>query len=208
MGLEYYENLLNETKLKDNLIISSIFITVFEHVKESMIENVKSFLNDFKFENGDFFEIESLQYKELRKRKIKEIGKPNVFFSTLLWLVDEGCLNDTDYMIMSTARDIRNNYAHNLFNVLGIGVTDRDIEMLIKMLAVYSKFDTWWIVHIEIPISGEYTQEDYENINTSNCFSLQQYFINAIIDIVLMDKNKDNYQEFLKELHNASKNYS
>lgn len=207
MGLEYYENLFNETNLKDNLVFSSIFITVFESVKETMIQRVKSFLCDFKYEDGDFIEIESLRYKELRKRKIKEIGKPNVFFSTLLWLVEEGCLNDTDYKTMLTARDIRNNYAHNLFNVLGIGVTDSDIEVLIKMLAVYSKFDSWWIVQIEIPISGEYSKEDYENIDTSNCFSLQQYFINAIIDIVLADKNKEQYSKFLKELHTVTKTY-
>jgi len=206
MNLKYYENLLSEETLKDNLIFTSIFNTVFENTKETMIDRVKSFLCDNKIVEGEFVLLESENFKQLRKRKYGEKGQTNIFFSTIFWLIEAGCLCEEDYKVILLARDVRNNYAHNLFDVLSKGVSEQEIELLIKLLTISSKFDNWWIVQIELPISGEFIKKDNDNIDISNCFSMQQYFINAIVELVLMHKGQEKYKEFLNELHKASQN--
>lgn len=86
----------------------------------------------------------------------------NFLFASLLWLKDGGALNDDEYdFIFKIVTSTRNDYTHNLFELLFQKESITKHEELKRFLFIYKKINKWWSTGIEgFP-------EDSEN-----CFTL------------------------------------
>lgn len=74
--------------------------------------------------------------------------------------------------------------------VLFEGLEDDSIDLFIKLIKLLEKIEKWWIKEIDIPTSGEYTAEEYENIVWDDTTSINIEMLKIISDIAIND-NKE-----------------
>ena len=172
--------------LKFNLTFISVFIAIYENFKETMISNVKSFYcNGFKngkeiYENYEK-EVLGLVKTEKDSKQIK---------ATIEWLIIRGAFNERDKTTFKNATDMRGSFAHDMSSKLFEGISDDAFELFVDMVKMFKKFDIWWISEIELPISGEFTAEQQDDIDWDGVTSMNRLFLEIMCDIALTGNDK------------------
>jgi hypothetical protein len=111
----------------------------------------------------------------------KADGKKNILKSTLLWFVEHNAITQEDYSTLIKIRDRRNQYVHEMATLFFKGIPEEDVKLLSELITLYSKLDKWWINEIEIPLSGEWLPDTYdENEVISGPFSMFTIMIDVL----------------------------
>ena len=105
---EMLKNFFNPTILKQNLIIASLFIAVFDNFKTSIINRVK----DFYFSVGLFDEYEKCVLSKVKTKNNKQIK------ATLLWLKENNIITEIDEDLFLELTNMRNELAHEMNKML------------------------------------------------------------------------------------------
>lgn len=160
---EFLQNISDKNTIQNHLTFMALYIALYENLKATFVENVKSFLCDLGIKDGELNYTETPLYREKVKNRHK-----NILIATMLWLQDEGVMSAQDYSDFLKIRSIRNNYAHEMPRLIIEGVPLENIPWFFKLLDLYGKLDKWWINEIELPISGvvlpgTYDESDVEN---------------------------------------------
>lgn len=195
-SIEALRNMFSKESLESNMVFASFYITVYENLVATVTENIKSFLCDLSIENGELITKSTEAYRSLIKnRSVDEKGNKDVVKASFLWLVDNEAISHEDYLTFIQIKQLRNHYAHDLLEVLCVGITKEDMDNFAKLRNLYTKIDKWWINEIEIPTSGNFETGQYD---PGGVASIANIFFEAMIDILYREKT-DEYAKIINE---------
>ena len=177
-----WEKLLHPETLRTNLIALSLFITAFETFKARVIEKPETFFCDG-FDEYGLKLGESYHSEVLSKNK-------NKLYASLLWLKDQGGIDQSDLDAFDSIRIHRNELAHDPLPFLASHERNFDISKFQLLVALLSKIEKWWVIYFELAINPEMLPEgaDPDEIIPGPVWSLQ-----LLLDIALGNEPEEGY---------------
>ena len=164
-SLDNAVRICDKESLQVQLSFMALFIGMFEFMKDTLLSRVESFLcSDMtQNEDGEWVYIHNDTYKnEIEKRLVDGKIVKDRLRNTVLWFKDAEAITDDDYELFRKLRDKRNSYTHKMAQHVWDGLPEQDAKGLLDLLDLFIKLDKWWINEIEIPISGEFTPDSYD----------------------------------------------
>lgn len=166
---ELLQNISDKGTIQNHLTFMALYIALYENFTATFIDNVKSFLCDLSIEDGEPHYSETSSYRnKIKNRVVDQKGNKDVLKATMLWLQDMEAMSAQDYADFLEIKSIRNIYAHEMSRLIIEGVPPNDARWFFKLLNLYRKLDKWWINEIEIPISGIFQSETYDEDGVEN----------------------------------------
>lgn len=144
--MEKHENLLNHQVTKNNLILSSLYLSAYELLKYSVIERIKGF---FTFDFEEDKTVIDDQYKD----EVLKLHK-DPFIASCLWLEKNGAITEAEIEQIKETRSHRNEIAHELPKVLVEGF-EVHIDCFLDIRRLLEKIDKWWIQNVDIPSNSD-----------------------------------------------------
>ena len=186
-----WEESLNPEVMRPRLIAASIYIAVFEVLKEAIVDRIRDFFWMGFDESGD--NIDPRYQSDVLARKRSPV------YASLDWLRQMNVIDDADMCVFNRVKTCRNTLAHKWFSTLGSEGLPPDFEQrFTEMVALLRKIEMWWITNFEIPINPDYdgSHIDEEEIVPGRLAGLQ-----LLWDIALGDKERSRfyYNEFCKQ---------
>lgn len=149
-----WESFLTPEITHERLISSSIFITAFELLKESIIGRIKDFYSDGLPSDEN---VVSEEYKERVLSKNK-----STLYAPLAWLTESEVIDEADLDTFEQLKGIRNKLAHELPSHV-LGVSEFSISgHLEKALFLLRKIEVWWVVNFELAINPDYDDQEID----------------------------------------------
>jgi hypothetical protein len=175
-----WDNFLNPQVLKQNLITSSILLTAYEMLKDSLIGRLRGFYS-LSIDDKGKWEICG-EYRE----KVLSLDK-NEMVACEKWFRKNGALDDDDLLSLKKLTNMRNMVAHELPSM--IGSTNEGLLFHLQLIfALTSKVDKWWIKEIEIPTNpdkGNFTAEEL-----AASFSMRMLIVSLLIKVAEGDDSE------------------
>lgn len=177
------EKFFNPKILKQNLIIASLFIAVFDNFKANIIDRVKYFyFSGIKDEVEQFEDYEQNVLNKVKSKNNKQIK------ATLLWLKENSFITEAEEILFTKFTNTRNQLAHEMNRMLINGFSEEVYELYVEMINLFNKIERKRIMDIEIPINPP--DIPYENINWDDITSINLEFIKIMTDIAFTENDK------------------
>lgn len=177
------EKFFNPDILKQNLIIASLFIAVFDNFKTNIIDRVKYFyFSGIKDGVEQFKDYEQDVLNKVKSKNNKQIK------ATLLWLKENEFINEAEEILFAKFTNTRNKLAHEMNRMLIDGFSEEIYKLYAEMINLFSKIERKWIIDIEIPINPP--DIPYEDINWDGITSINLEFIKIMTDIAFTGNDK------------------
>lgn len=177
------EKFFNPDILKQNLIIASLFIAVFDNFKANIIDKVKYFyFSGIKDGVEQFKDYEQDVLNKVKSKNNKQIK------ATLLWLKENEFITEAEEILFAEFTNTRNKLAHEMNRMLIDGFSDEIYKLYAEMINLFSKIERKWIIDIEIPINPP--NIPYEDINWDGITSINFEFIKIMTDIAFTGNDK------------------
>ena len=154
MSKENWEDTLNPEIMRERLISISMYITAFELLRETIIDNIRSFYAEGYDQNGPI--IGKDYQDEVLARNKSEI------YASLDWLVEHEAINTKDIESFEKIKRIRNRLAHELLHVFTRGETFNLVEEFNPLIELLRKIGVWWVVNVEIPTNPDYDGQEID----------------------------------------------
>ena len=178
-------------------MFTSLFVLYFEALRRKVIDGVLSFYSDtLEIKKGKIFSRRTDKYKECVLSLRKDPSKEGDFEAGLYWLIKEKAILEKECDLALSARNLRNQYVHELPSVLLRGIAEEEVKLFQNLIRIYSKIDNWFWVNIEFAIME--ADEIPEGIDTSKIQSVQTEFLNILANIAI--NGDDSYYEELKRV--------
>ena len=175
---------------RPRLIAASIYIAVFETLKDSVIGRIRDFFWRGFDESGD--KIDPKYQSDVLARHTSPV------YASLDWLKKMNAIDDGDVAAFDRVKGCRNTLAHKLFSMLGSEGLPSDFERCFnEMVALLRKIEVWWITNVEIPTNPDY---DGQDIDEGGIVPGPLVSIQLLRDIALGDDEQSRfyYNEFRK----------
>ena len=185
-----WDKFLNPETLRANLIAASIFITSYEILKDSIIDQIKSFYTHGFDENGPIVS-ESYEAKVLALD-----SKGNVFRASVAWLKANDVINAADGQSILDLTEHRNQLAHQLPKFLAENGKDVEVARLETLIALVAKIDRWWIINVELAIRDDI---DPDQVQPERVMSGNMIFLQLLMTTAAGANSKEVYDEWLKQ---------
>lgn len=187
------ENCFNPAILKQNLVIASLFIAVFDNFKSSITDKVKYY-----YWSGIDHGVE--QFKDYEQEVLSKIKTKNnkQIKATLLWLRESGAITYEDENKFEELTNIRNELAHEMSKMLLEGFPEVIYDLYADMIKLFNKIERWWIIEVEMTINPPDIPP--ENINWDGITSVNIEFIKIMSEIAFTDNDK--YMKIIKDYPN------
>lgn len=157
---ESWKKLLNPETLKGNLICASLYLTAFEILKNSVVEQLKAYIL------FGLDESTPAHRAEYEKEVLARNRSP--FHASVSWLQDNGVIDAADVQKIDSIRKHRNSLAHELLKFIASADTNIDVSKLQEICEIVTKIDRRWIQAVEVPANPVYDgQEITDNAVTS-----------------------------------------
>ncbi len=177
------EKFFNPDILKQNLIIASLFIAVFDNFKANIIDKVKYFyFSGIKDGVEQFKDYEQDVLNKVKSKNNKQIK------ATLLWLKENEFITEAEEILFAEFTNTRNKLAHEMNRMLIDGFSEEIYKLYAEMINLFSKIERKWIIDIEIPINPP--DIPYEDINWDGITSINLEFIKIMTDIAFTGNDK------------------
>lgn len=182
-----WKNILDKDILKGSINIISLFITVYELLEDTIISRPKDFYTIIEFDEGA-----RKRYNDNVLSLYDDSACPNIntrnkeLVSSLIWFKNGGAIDDNDIIIFADSRTLRNQVTHEMLYAIAEG-GEKLINQFALMYALFCKIEKWWILEIEVPISGQFSnlsEEEQQGVMSGNMVVLE-----TIIDILANDSN-------------------
>ena len=191
-------NITDKDNLKDNLSFCSFYIALFEHFADNIQELIKSFYwEGCELQpSGGYKHNYSPKYKSLIvDRRVDDEGNKDKLKASMLWFLEQGAINEGDYLFFCEAKKQRNTFAHELTEVILRNVKEEEIRIFFDLFSLYKKIDKWWINEIEIPCSGDFHPGEY---NKDGVESVIVSLFQIMVDVLYTGKSDEIKQMVLK----------
>jgi hypothetical protein len=138
-----WETFLNPETLRFNLIAASVYISVFEVLKNTIVDRIRDFYtNGF---NQDGWIIDPKYETTILSKNRSPV------YASLEWLKEMNAIDDADITTFEGVKKLRNELAHALTQRLHEGLPAEMPERIGEMFFLVDKIERWWIVNVEIP---------------------------------------------------------
>ena len=164
---DQWERFLDPEVVRPSLFLATMFITAFEILKDSIVEDVRGFYTYGFDEHGPTVGDE-YQSEVLSKNK-------SPLYASLQWLRENEAIADEDLATFEKLKSTRNQLAHQLFAIVTGQVASAHESQFAELVALLRKIGVWWVVNLEIPTNPDYDGQeiDEEGIVPGSILSLQ-----------------------------------
>src|SRR5882724_1228787 len=151
---ESWLKFLNPDSLKQNLIRSSLYLTCWEMLKQSVMEQARDFYTH-QWKNGE--PVPGPKYKT----EILSLCKKDPLIASALWFRKQDAISDDDIVLLRGLRAHRNEIAHELPKFLSTAENNVAMDFFDGIFYLVQKIDKWWIREIEIPTNPEFARQTF-----------------------------------------------
>lgn len=170
---EWMKYVSNKELLSENLIYLSLFISVYESMKDYVVNNVKSLLCTRRKEDEKIKFVKTDEYKkEIEGRVVDEEGNHDSTKASFLFLVDLNIISMSDYNDFLKMKDTRNKYAHEMLQLIASDINIEEIKLFLQMVQLYKKITKNWFIEVEASILGIQVTDNMENIVFTKCLAI------------------------------------
>lgn len=189
-----WERFLNPETLRSNLIVSSIFLSAYEILKQSIIERIRDFYTTG-FDSSGMIVDPKYETEVLTRNR-------SPVYASLAWLKDSHAIDEADITAFDEIRKTRNTIAHEIPQMLTRGIPDDYLTRFHEMVDLLAKIEKWWIVNVEIPTDPDF---DGKEIDEEGIMPGPVITIRLLLDIALGSEQESKYyvDEFLKRQQSA-----
>jgi hypothetical protein len=149
-----WERFLKPENLKANLIISSLFITSYEILKDSIITRIRNFFTNGLNEKGWIVDKEY-------QTEVKSLNK-SLLYASLEWLKNMKAIDNNDIEEFNEIKKCRNELAHEIVNFITRGSTINPLPLFPKMINLLDKIEKWWILNVEIELNPNLNDKEID----------------------------------------------
>jgi len=152
-----YDKLFNSDKVRNNLMLVGLYLSIFETLKFCLINNVKSFFCFDNFPN---------RYTEVIKKYYPE-GKngkriPDKFLAGAKWHLEVNAISEKEVHTVRSIRTHRNAITHELPSYLIEPEKEINEYLMLEAVKLIEKIDIWWFVNVEQDINFEPGDERFD----------------------------------------------
>ncbi|MCP9935125.1 hypothetical protein KBZ08_14530 [Cyanobium sp. Candia 9D4] len=151
---DQWERFLDPDVVRPSLFLATMFITTFEILKDSIVEDVRGFYTNVVIERGPTISDE-YQSKVLSKNK-------SPLYASLQWLRENDAIDEEDLTTFEKLKSTRNQLAHQLFAVVTGQVESAHETQFEELVALLRKIGVWWVVNVEIPTNPDFDGEEID----------------------------------------------
>ena len=193
-----YLKFLNPSTFYRNFILSSLFITGYDLLKNSIIKRIESFYCNGWNENG-------MCISEEYKTKVLYLDqKRRILNASILWLKNHNIIDENDVMIFKKITLHRNELAHETLKILSDSDKEIDIDLFLEIKRLLKKIDQWFILEVELQTEPDMTSEKWDSIDKDNVQSMNMIMFDYMVSIIfnpLEDTNQvyEHFKLTLKE---------
>ena len=174
---EQWENFLNPEIFRDRLINISMYITLYEMLKDSIINRIKNFYIMPLMEFDDIAGKEKYKSEVLSKHK-------NHLYASIIWLIESEAIDEKDKNNIEILKDYRNYLAHEMSNIVFNGKTKDLITNFLLAYQLVNKIENWWIINFEIPMNYDFQDTNLEEIDLENIQSGKKLMIDMALSVI------------------------
>ena len=186
-----WEEFLNPQILRPRLIAASIYIAIFEVLKDAVVGRIRDFFCSGFDNSGD--KIDPKYASDVLARNKSPV------YASIDWLKWMGAISDTEVETFNRVKACRNTLAHDLLSTLASqGLPDDFDERFTEMMALLHKIEIWWITNVEIPTNPDY---DGQEVDEAEILPGRIMTIQLFCDVALGDEERSQYfyDEFRKQ---------
>ncbi len=187
---------LNPQTFYRNFILSSLYITGYDLLKNSLINQIISFYANTWNAKGP---LVSEEYKE---KVLSLEPKKNILKASLNWLLENGAIDQNDIDVFEKITIHRNELAHETVKILSDSDKEVDLDLFFEIRKLLKKIDQWFILEIELPTNPDMTLEKMNEIDKENVQSMNMIMLDYMINIIFNPSEETNeaYEGFKDEL--------
>ncbi|MGN5144780.1 hypothetical protein [Aeromonas veronii] len=152
--MDAWEKLTNPTKLRENLMSASVYISSYEMCRDFIISKPRDFFTDNWGINGETL-------SEEYSKDVMPFGR-SPLKASLLWFKEQGAISDTDMEHFEKAIAHRNEIAHNLPKFISEPDYEVDVGIFNTMLEVTNKIGVFWVMNYELSIHPDYSVQEID----------------------------------------------
>lgn len=181
-----WEQFLTPEILRSNLLLASLYLTVFELLKDSIVDRIRDFY---------FLDIRKSS-TTLQSRFQNEVLSRNnsPVYASLDWLKENQAINDADICLYNRVREFRNYVAHELPKLLADGFTPDLAERFLEIISLLHKIERWWIVNVDLLADERF---DGKEVKEEDIVSGPVATIKILVDIAL--GSNEQAETYIKE---------
>ncbi|OLU09032.1 hypothetical protein [Achromobacter ruhlandii] len=162
-----WERFLDPDVVRPSLFMATMFITTFEILQDSIVDDLRSLYTSEFDERGPTVDSE-YQSKVLSKNK-------SPLYASLHWLRENDAISDEDLATFEQLKKTRNLLAHELFGIVTGQVESSHEVQFDALVALLRKIGVWWVINVEIPTNPDFDGKeiDEEGIVPGTVLTLQ-----------------------------------
>lgn len=149
-----WERFLDPEVVRPSLFLSTMFITTFEILKDSVVDRIRDFYTNGWDENGSIVGPE-YQSQVLTRNK-------STLYASFDWLREHNVIDEADLNTFETLRKTRNQLAHQLFDVVTGQVESEHVPQFPVLVSLLRKVEVWWVINVEIPTNPDYDGQEVD----------------------------------------------
>jgi hypothetical protein len=150
-----WERFLDPEVIRPSLFMATMFITTFEILKNSVVDRIRDFYTHGWDQTGPTV---GPQYQSEVMSRNK-----SALYASLDWLKEHEAIDEDDLKTFENLKKIRNQLAHQLFNVVTGQVESEHASQFSVLVALLRKIEVWWVVNVEIPTNPDYDGEEIDH---------------------------------------------
>ena len=191
-ALKMFENILDKNSLRGNIIRSSLFVLLFEVLKNFIIDHPRGLycIDTFEMKDEKFIYKENEKYKQ----RVRALDS-KIFPASVRWFQNHDALTEEEVSVIFKAEQRRNVFVHEIMKVLTEGCTEEDTLLFSDLASIYRKLDSWWIFNVEFDPDDVPNSED---VTQDTCCSMSAFLLQIIKDIAL--GNDEPYSGWMEQI--------
>lgn len=151
---EHWERFLDPEVVCPSLFMATMFITVFEILKNSIIDRIRDFYSIDWSEDDNTVSPEYASNVLSRNR--------SAVYASLNWLLEHAAINEADLAIFEQLKSTRNLLAHRLFDVVTCQAASTHQEQFTSLVELLRKIEVWWIVNVELATNPDFDDQEID----------------------------------------------
>lgn len=193
---QQWKNLFDMDVLKDSIQMVALFVTVYELLEGTVVGKPKDFYTIWEWDDKAKADYRRHVLSLYDAKAIPGInGRRKDIISSLLWLKNLQAIDDDDIQVFVESKKLRNTLAHQMFSAIADG-GHKLAAPFGKMYTLFCKIERWWVLEVEIPISGDYEPGE---IDSEGVMSGHMVVLQAILDMLANNSNA-NYKDVCEAL--------
>ena len=195
-ALTMWANILSKEALQNNIILTSLFVLFFETLKDFLIDRPLSFYccDSCEMKDGKIVYKENDTYK----REVRALEKSKILHASVQWFQKQGALSEEEANQIYKAGQRRDVFVHEFLNFLSEGWREDDSSLLVEIISLYHRLDSWWSFNFEF---DEDEVPNPETVTQKDCYSLHAAVLQVVKDVIL--GNDKQYSGWMEEIREA-----